>query len=61
MFFLKDLTPGETSFDDNEAIVVETWPLDRLREMVLQGEIVDAKTALIILLAYEKNKAAGNA
>ena len=60
LFFLKDLTPGETSFDDNEAIVVETWPLDKLREMALQGEIVDAKTALIILLAYEKNKVAGN-
>jgi ADP-ribose pyrophosphatase len=56
LFLLRDLTPGETSFDDNEAIEVEKWPLEQLREMVVKGEIVDAKTALIILLAYEKTR-----
>ena len=56
IFLCRDLTPGATDFDEHEALVVEEQPLEDLFHKVLAGEINDAKTALAILLAYEKTK-----
>jgi ADP-ribose pyrophosphatase len=56
IFLCRDLTPGATDFDEHEALVVEEQPLADLFQMVLAGRVNDAKTALAILLAYEKTK-----
>ena len=45
------LTPGETDFDDSEAIDLEYMDLDELEEMVLSGKIEDGKTQTAILMA----------
>jgi len=45
------LTPGETEFDDNEAIDIIEYELRELYEMAMGGEIEDAKTIIAVLLA----------
>ncbi|MDR1068539.1 MAG: NUDIX hydrolase [Clostridiales Family XIII bacterium] len=44
------LTPGETDFDEGEAIDVSLMSVDELRGMALRGEIEDQKTIMAILL-----------
>jgi ADP-ribose pyrophosphatase len=59
LYFASELTPGETNFDDNESIEILEYPLPELKNMVLSGEIEDAKTICAILLAesiLEKEK-----
>lgn len=56
VYLCTGLTPGETDFDDNEALEIEEMPLEDLYRKVLAGEIEDAKTALAICLAYQKIK-----
>ena len=51
MFLAEDLTFGETDPDDDEFIDLERIPLAQLKEMVLAGEIPDAKTQLTVLRA----------
>jgi ADP-ribose pyrophosphatase len=48
-----NLTPGETDFDDNEAIEVEEYTPDELHSMALGGELIDQKTILAALIAPE--------
>ena len=43
------LTFGETDFDDDEFLTVERIPLDKCVEMILSGEIKDAKTQTAVL------------
>lgn len=50
LYLATDLTPGETDFDDNEAIEIFEYSLDELKEMIFQGAIEDAKTIAAILL-----------
>ena len=50
LYFATDLTPGETDFDDNESIEILEYELPKLKEMILNGEIEDAKTIAAILL-----------
>lgn len=50
LYFATELTPGETDFDDNEAIDILEYDLQVLKKMVLSGEIEDAKTIAAILL-----------
>lgn len=50
LYYATDLTPGETDFDDNEAIEILEYDLQELKRMVLDGEIEDAKTIAAILL-----------
>lgn len=50
IYLATGLTPGETDFDENEAIDIESHPVSELKEMVLRGEIIDAKTIAAILL-----------
>ncbi len=56
VYLCTGLIPGETEFDDNEALDVEEYPLDELYEMVMDGKLEDAKSALAICLAYQKIK-----
>ncbi len=46
-----DLIPGDTDFDDNEAIDIEEYPIDEAVSMVLSGKIEDGKTQAGILMA----------
>ena len=54
LYLATGLTPGETQFDDNEAIDIEEYDLGLLKQMVLRGEIEDAKTIIAILIAAVK-------
>ena len=51
-YLCTDLKEGETDFDDNEALDIEKWDIDELHEMVLRGEIDDAKTLIAIEYAH---------
>jgi ADP-ribose pyrophosphatase len=54
LYYAKGLSPGETDFDDNEAIDIEEYDVARLKRMVLEGEIEDAKTVAAILIVAAK-------
>lgn len=54
LYFATGLTPGETDFDDNEAIDIFEYDIEDLREMIDSGEIKDAKTIIAIVLAELK-------
>ncbi len=49
MYAAKGLTFGEQATDEDEFLAVERIPLDKMVEMVLSGEIKDAKTQAAIL------------
>ena len=51
LYLASDLVPGDTDFDENEAIDIEEYPLDEAVAMVLSGEIEDGKTQTGILMA----------
>jgi ADP-ribose pyrophosphatase len=51
LYLATELTPGETEFDENEAIDILEYDLAALKNMVLHNEIEDAKTIAAILLA----------
>jgi ADP-ribose pyrophosphatase len=50
LYLCTDLTPGETCFDENEALDIEEMDLDVLHRMVMDGDIEDGKTAVAILM-----------
>ncbi len=50
LYLAKDLIKSQTSFDDDELIEVEYMPLPKVKDMILSGEIKDAKT--ICALSY---------
>ena len=50
LYLCTGLTPGETNFDENEAIDIEEVELDRLFKMAMSGGIDDAKTLIAILM-----------
>ena len=49
-----DLTPGETEFDEGEAMDNLEVPLAEAFEMALRGEIEDAKTIVGIMMVNER-------
>lgn len=51
MYLATGLTEGELCADEDEFISSEKVPVDKLVNMVLSGEITDAKTIIGILLA----------
>ena len=59
LYLAMDLEPGQTDFDENEAIDIVRLPWNRLIEMARQGEIKDGKTLAALFLAegYCKGKA----
>ena len=54
LYLAADLTPGDTDFDESEAIDIEEYDLKDLKEMVLQGKIEDAKSISAVLMACMK-------
>ena len=50
LYLCAGLTPGETCFDENEAIDIEEIELDKLFKMAMSGELDDAKTIIAILM-----------
>jgi len=56
IYLCTDLEPGETDFDDNEAIDIYEYDLELLVGMVLAGKIHDGKTIAGILIANETIK-----
>jgi len=56
LYLALHLTPGETSFDEHEAIEIEEYSIDDLKKMIKTGAICDAKTiAAILLTEHELN------
>lgn len=53
------LTAGETDFDESEAIEIEEYPVEELRDMAMCGAIEDQKTLVAILMAAELNRSGG--
>jgi ADP-ribose pyrophosphatase len=56
MYLAEDLTEGDTDFDDDEFLAPVRIPLSTLKEMVLAGEIPDAKTQIAVLRVSEMLK-----
>ena len=56
LYIMEGLTPGDTDFDENEAIDMEEWSITDLHDMVVRGEIDDAKTIIAIEYAYSLMK-----
>ena len=48
LYLCTGLTPGETDFDDNEAIDICEYPVETLYQMVMRGEIEDGKSQTAI-------------
>jgi 8-oxo-dGTP pyrophosphatase MutT (NUDIX family) len=49
VFIARDLTPGETAFEETEDIEVRKLPLDDAVAMVERGEITDAISVAALL------------
>ena len=55
LYIARDLEPGDTDFDDNEAIDIYEYTLDDLINMVLDGKIEDAKSIIAIFMLNSIN------
>ncbi len=53
MYFAKALTPTAQHLDEDELLEVTAVPFDRAVQMVMHGEITDAKTVIAILKLKE--------
>ena len=53
IYMAEDITLGESHLDSGEFLDVEYYTLDSLHEMVMSGEITDAKTQIAILKSWE--------
>ena len=49
MYAAKELSFGSQYLDDDEFLRVERYPLEKLYEMVLRGDIEDGKTQIAVL------------
>lgn len=54
LYLCTGLEAGETSFDENEAIDIEERDIDELSQMIMRGEINDAKTIIAVLMVKEE-------
>ena len=62
MYLAEGLVPGETEFDEDEFIEIVKIPLDELADMIIRGEVLDAKTQTAVLKVREmKRREAENA
>lgn len=52
IYMATGLTRGKAHLDRGEFLDVEVYPLDTLYEMVLRGELPDAKTAMAVIRAW---------
>lgn len=55
MYLARGLRFGETHPDDDEFLEIERIPLEKLKDMVMRGEIYDAKTQVCVMRAYLEN------
>lgn len=53
IYLATDLYPGEKKLDEGEFLDVHELPLEELMRMVMDGEILDAKTQIAILKTNE--------
>ena len=53
IFICRDLTPGETEWDDSECIELLEFEPDELIDMIMRNEIKDAKTIIGLLFARQ--------
>ena len=53
MYLAEDITFTERELDDDEFLDVERVPLKKLYEMVMSGEIADAKTQIAVLKVWQ--------
>ena len=53
VFMAENISFGEQKLDEGEFLDIEYYTLDELYEMVMRGEITDAKTQIAILKAKE--------
>ena len=53
IYLCTGLTPGETSFDEDEELEIMEMPLEELYGMCMRGEIQDSKSIVGILMARE--------
>ena len=51
IYLCRDITPGETHWDDTECIELLEYDADELVDMIMSGEIKDSKTIIGILYA----------
>jgi ADP-ribose pyrophosphatase len=49
LFLAQDLIPDPLPMDIDEEITVETWPLDELVAMAIDGRLEDAKSVIAVL------------
>ena len=54
LYLCRDLVPGETDMDEDEAIEIEEHDFDEACSMAENGEISDAKTVCALLMARAK-------
>ena len=53
IYICRDLTPGETHWDDSECIELLEFDPDELIDMIMRNEIKDAKTIIGLLFARQ--------
>lgn len=51
LYLMTDLTPGEQSLDDDEALEVELMPFEEVYGMAASGQLCDAKTVAGVFMA----------
>ena len=56
LYLCRDLVPGETDMDEDEAIDIEEYDFDEACRMAESGEIRDAKTVCALLMARAKTR-----
>ena len=54
IYLARDLTAGEPTFDEHEAMDILEVDFAEAHNMVLRGEIQDAKTVIAILLTKNR-------
>ncbi len=54
LYVASDLTATKQDLEDDELLTVERFSLDRLGDMVLDGEIEDAKTIIGISMTLSR-------
>ena len=54
IYLATGLTAGETEFDEHEAIELYEYSIEDLKQMIAEGEIIDGKTIIAILLTAAK-------
>lgn len=50
LYFCTDLTPGETNFDDDEAIDLVAYDFEEVCKMAESGQLIDSKTICGVLM-----------